>query len=210
MYELYYSPGAASMAVHLALLEIGAEHALKLVDIEAGAQRSPEYLRLNPGGVVPTLVMDGRPCGETAALLFLLAERHPEAGLAPAPATPERIVWAQWMVHFANTLQPAYRAWFYPHEPCGEAHAAEAKEGARRRIEAAWQRVDDHLAASGPCMAGSRYSTADIYCTMLMRWSRNMPRPATQWPHARALADMVRARPAWQQMNRIEGLTGFD
>ena len=79
MYTLYYCPSTASMVVHLALLEIGAPHELKLVDFESQQQKDPAYLALNPHGVVPTLIIDGKPYIESAALLMLLAERHPEA-----------------------------------------------------------------------------------------------------------------------------------
>ena len=85
MYTLYYAPGAASLAVHLALIESGAPHRLKLVDTATRQQKSPEYLKLNPNGLVPTLIVDGQPVYECAALLLLLAERHPECGFAPAP-----------------------------------------------------------------------------------------------------------------------------
>ena len=60
MYTLYYAPGSASMVVHLALLEIGAPHKLVKLDFAKDEQRSPDYLRLNPRGQVPTLVIDGR------------------------------------------------------------------------------------------------------------------------------------------------------
>jgi len=60
-YILYYSPGAASLAVHWMLIEIGVPFELRLVDIDAGAQREPDYLRLNPSGRVPTLVIEGCP-----------------------------------------------------------------------------------------------------------------------------------------------------
>src|SRR6476660_6656260 len=76
MYTLYYAPGAASMAVHLALLEIAAPHELKRVDLAGGEQHTPAYLALNPNAVVPTMLVDGKPAYEGAALLLLLAERH--------------------------------------------------------------------------------------------------------------------------------------
>ena len=60
-YTLYYVPGAASMAVHWMLIEIGAPFEAVLVDITAGAQRDPNYLRLNAAGRVPTLVVEGVP-----------------------------------------------------------------------------------------------------------------------------------------------------
>src|SRR5208283_3914817 len=58
MYTLYYSPGTASMCVHQALIEANAQYRLVLVDLQAGQQRDPVYLQLNPGGVVPTLLID--------------------------------------------------------------------------------------------------------------------------------------------------------
>ncbi|MEZ1866714.1 glutathione S-transferase N-terminal domain-containing protein, partial [Pseudomonas aeruginosa] len=73
-YLLCYSPGAASMAVHWMLIEMGVEFQTRLVDINVGKQRDPEYLRLNPSGRVPTLMVDGTPRHESAALLMLLAE----------------------------------------------------------------------------------------------------------------------------------------
>ena len=90
MYTLYYAPGTASMVVHLALLEIGAPHRLVRLDFSKDEQRSADYLRLNPRGQVPTLVIDGQPYFESAALLMILAERHPEANLAPPPGSPLR------------------------------------------------------------------------------------------------------------------------
>ena len=207
MYTIYYAPGAASLAVHLALLELDAPHQLERLDLQARQHKSPAYLKLNPNGVVPTLLVDGQPVYECAALLLLLAERHPGAGLAPPPGTPARAPYLQWIVHLANTLQPAFRAWFYPAEPAGEEAGAAAQESARLRIEACWDRLNAHLAHAGPHVCGAQYSMADMLGTMLMRWSRNMPRPATEWPHCRALAERVRARPAWRRLYEVEGLT---
>jgi glutathione S-transferase len=206
MYTLYYAPGTASMAVHLALLEIGAPHALEPVDLGAGEQMSAAYLALNPNGVVPTMIVDGRPVYECAGLLMLLAERHPSARLAPAPATPVRGLFLQWMLHFANVVQPAFRIWFSPEKLAGVDNAF-AKNRARQDIEAAWGRFDTYIAAQGPYALGADFGVLDIYATMLMRWSRKMPKPATSWPALAALAARVKARPSWARLYAIEGLT---
>lgn len=205
MYALYYAPGSASMLVHLILLELGAPHELRRVDLDAGAQRDPGYLQLNPGGVVPTLIVDGAPRWETAALALLLVERHPEAGLAPPPGSPQRGEFLQWMLYLANGLQPVFRWWFYP--DADEPEATVVRSNARRRIEAAWDRLDAHLGAHGPYLLGARCGVVDLYATMLMRWSRNMPRPATQWPQLAALAARVKARPSWRRLYELEGLS---
>ncbi|MGH8042169.1 MAG: glutathione S-transferase family protein [Rudaea sp.] len=207
MYTLYYSPGAASMAVHLALLELGAPHELRAVDLEAGQQKSAEYLKLNPAGVVPTLVVDDQPRSECAALLLLLAERHPQAQLAPVPGDSQRALYLQWMLHLANTAQPAFRQWFYPFEFGDAEQETQVKELARKRIEAVWDRLDAHLAAHGPHVLGEKLSIADLYVTMLMRWSRNLPKPATQWPALARLAGIVKARPSWARLYAAEGLS---
>ena len=206
-YTLYYSPGTASMVVHLALLEIGCPHRLELVDFSSDVQHSAEYLRVNPRGQVPTLVVDGKPHYESAALLMLLAERHPAAGLAPPVGSPLRADWYQWIVFMANSLLPTYRYWFYPPDLGSPEHTPDMRHALQSRIEAAWGLVDDHLRTSGPYMLGAQFSGVDLLATMLMRWSRNMPKPATEWPALRSLADRVRARPSWQRLYEIEGLT---
>ncbi|MGH8373327.1 MAG: glutathione S-transferase family protein [Gammaproteobacteria bacterium] len=207
MYTLYYSPGAASMAVHLTLLESGVPHKLHLLDLDAKQQKSADYLKLNPNGVVPTLIVDGKPYYECAALLMLLAERHPDARLAPLPGAATRALYLQWMFHFANTLQPAFRQWFYPAEYGAIGNEAEIKRFASQRVEAAWDRLDAQLAAHGPYVLGDTFSLTDLYATMLMRWSRNMPKPATEWPALRHLAGIVKARPSWKRVYALEGLT---
>lgn len=205
MYQLYFSPGAASFSVHLALLEMNAPHELVRVDLQAGQQRSAEYLRLNPNGVVPTLVVDGQAMSESAAILLWLAER--EQKLQPVPGSEARRPYLQWMLYLANTLQPAFRAWFYPHEAAGEAGIEAAKAAAQAKIEVVFDRLADHLAVHGPYLCGPELTVADLHAFMLMRWSRNMPKPATSWP---ALAEFVarfKARPSFKTLYDKEGLT---
>jgi glutathione S-transferase len=206
MYTLYYAPGSASLVVHLALIEAGADYELKRIDIEKGEQRTREYLAINPHGVVPTLMVDGQPCMEAAALTLLVAERHGAAGLAPAPGSAQRPAFLQWMLYLANSLQPLYRQWFYPNDHLAEG-GAEVKENARLGIGKCWDYIDAHLAAHGPYLLGDVFSAADLYALMLMRWARNMPRPATQWPHVARLAVRLKARPSWPRMCAEEGLS---
>jgi len=209
VYTLFYSPGTASMVVHLALLEIGAPHRLEKVDFDKNAQHSAEYLRLNPRGQVPTLVIDRKPTFESAALLMILAERHPEARLAPPPGSALRADWYQWIAFFTNALGPAYRYWFYPPDLGADEHPPAVRDALRRNIEGAWAIVDAQLAANGPYMLGAEFSGVDLLALMYMRWSRNMPRPATEWPALRKFADLLRARPSWARLYEIEGLTDW-
>jgi glutathione S-transferase len=204
MYILYGSPGSASFVVHWLLLETGAPHEYRKLDTAAGEHKRPEYLALNPNGLVPTLLIGGHPVYEAAALVLHLADAHPDANLAPALGSVKRAQYYQWVLHLANTLQPAFRIWFYPQDVAGDDAAVQA---ARGRIEAAWQRIDAHLGQHGPYLLGDDACAADFLLTMLMRWSRNMPRPASDWPHLAALIVRMKARASFRTLYEREGLT---
>lgn len=107
MYRLYYFPGAASLAVHIVLEEIGQPYALELVtiDVASGAEgiTAPVYLSVNPKGRVPALETDFGVLTETPAILAYLGRRHPEAGLWPDNPESEARCY-EWMAWLASTL----------------------------------------------------------------------------------------------------------
>lgn len=209
MYTLYYGRGTASLAIHAALKEIGAPYELVEIDIEAGQQRSPEYLRINPQGKVPALLIDGKPFTESAALMMMLAERHPQANLAPPAGSLARAEWYELMVTMANSLGNNFRLWFYPSDVASIKEDGALRSAIQQRIEAVWAMLDARLAANGPYLLGESFSGADLMLTMYMRWSRNMPRPATAWQALQKYADMMRARPSWRHITEVEALTGW-
>src|SRR5258708_27915599 len=83
MLTLYFAPGASSMAVHIALHEIGAPFEGRPISLAKREQQAPTFLAINPEGKVPTLLIDGRPLTEVAAILYFLAKRFPQAALLP-------------------------------------------------------------------------------------------------------------------------------
>jgi glutathione S-transferase len=204
MYTLYYSPGTASMAVHLALLEAGLPHRLEKVDVDQ--PRDPAYLKLNPQGQVPTLVAGTEVITESVAILLWLGDRHPAAGLSPAFGDPLRGLYLQTMVALSNSLMSTFRLWFYPPDLGNADHPPALRAALQARIESIWTRLDAQLAARGPYLLGEHLSSADLLATMLMRWSRKMPRTALDWPSLARLAGLVRARPAWRRLYELEGL----
>lgn len=203
MYRLYASPATASQAVHWMLLELGVPFEVEMLDFDSKAQKSADYLRLNPNGVVPTLIVDGRPVAETGAVLMLLAERHPEAGFAPPAGSPERAEWLQWMIWLANGPMAAFRLWFYDADLPGI-----DREALRAKLEGYWNLVDAHLAGRR-FMVGETMTTVDLQLTMLTRWSRNMQRPASRWPNIAAYLRHMRARPGLIEVHAREGVTDW-
>ena len=182
MLSLYYSPGAASLCVHQFLIELGIEHRLEKVDTSANQQKSPEYLKLNPGGVVPTLLVDGIPMVESAAMLMWLAEQDAQSRFLPGDGGRARREYLQWFLLLANGLQPIFRAWFYPHEAAG----TEVCDGV---------------------LCGAQLTAVDFFLFMLCRWSRNMPKPATAWPYCAMFVASMKARPSFRTLYQREGLT---
>ena len=172
-YTLYGAPGTASMCVHWMLIELGVPFEFVVLDFEKKAQKDPSYLRINPSGQVPALIINGEAHAEAAALLMILAERHAERGFAPAVGAPERADYLQWMITLANTLMPAFRLFYYADEGAGPENVEATKTQAEIRIAKVWDRIEALLSDGRPYMLGSQMRAADFLLTMLTRWSRN-------------------------------------
>lgn len=208
MYTLYGSPSTAGTAIHWMLLELGVPSEARLLDFDKAEHKTPDYLALNPDGVVPTLIIDGAPVTQMAGIATLLAERHPEAGFAPPLGSVERAEYLSWTLWLANSFQPNFRAWFYPHEPAGGEAQEAVKQAARERIEAGLARMDARL-ADRDYLVGDHFTTVDLLATILCRWTRNMPKPATAWPNLKRYLDAIRQRPALREVHVREGLTDW-
>ena len=174
MYTLYYMPGRANLAPHIVLQETATRYRLELVDFERQAQRSPEYLPLNPNGRVPTLIEDGFVMYEAAAITMYIAELHGEAGLAPPPATLSRARYYQWMAHLTNSVQEALNQWFHPdHFVSGTQAESAFKKNAEKRLENMWGNLDEALSKS-PYLLGDRFSACDAYLFFLTCWQTRL------------------------------------
>jgi glutathione S-transferase len=189
MLTLYFAPGSSSMAVHIALHEIGVAFEGKPMSFKKDDMRSPEYLALNPEGKVPMLVVDGQPLTEVAAILFYLAKRFPEAGLLPRDDIEADARALSWMSFAASTLHPARRH--------GLDHATEVWGIADRRLGNGW--------------ALGRYSIADIHLFRLYWRLANSLKPAPgTFPNLTAHYARMMARPAVQRTIEIETAIGYE
>lgn len=203
MIELYYYPSNASFAPHVLLHELGVPFQLRLVDRDKDEHKSPEFLRINPNGLLPAL-RDTRHgelvMFETAAILLHLADTHPDARLLPPLGSPERAQAYKWLMWLTNTLQPTVITYYYPDRfvaPGNTAGSAEVK--AQAQIRAAAQL--DLLAAEferhgGPFLLGEQFSALDPFAFMLCRWTRNFSDPARSRPALAAFLERMAQRPA--------------
>jgi len=206
MYKLYYHPGTASFTVHWLLIELDLPHELALIDFSSNQQKSPEYLKINPSGVVPTLQIGDKYISEFAGICMYLVDKHAAGELAPAADHIDRTEYNQWMFYISNTLQPTFRNWFNP----DEFDTPEiTKTISERKLENIFSRCNQHLSDGRSYFLGDQMSTVDFLFTTIMRWSRNMPKPAEHWPFLNALALKMKQLESFKLLNQREGLTDW-
>jgi glutathione S-transferase len=205
MMQLHYAPGTAAMAPHILLEELGLPFEKVLVDTALGAHRTEAYRKLNPNGLVPTLVDGELVLYESAAICLHLCDTHPAAGLAPAPGSAERAHFYKWLVWLTNTLQATLIVYFYPERWVSKgdgAGAAALKAQAEAKVGPMLDQLDAELARQAqtheqPWLLGADFSAVDVYTLMLCRWTRNFAsRPARSRDHLGPYLQRVLARPA--------------
>ena len=206
--KLFYSPGACSLAPHVALEEAGAAFEPVRIALADGQQRTPEYLAVNPKGRVPALADGDWVLTENPAILSFGARRFPGAGLWPRDAGDEARC-AEWLAWMSSTIHPAYA---HVRRPERYADGDAAKEAVvakgRETCRELWRAVDARL-GRGPWALGERFSVADPYLLVFWLWGRapvlafDMARDFPNWTaHARRMAE----RPAVRTVFEREGL----
>jgi glutathione S-transferase len=208
MLTLYYTPGACSLAPHIALEETGDRYALSRVDLASNQQNSPEFLRVNPKARVPALTDGDWTLTEAAAILRYIAARYPSAGLWPWEPRQEARC-AEWLNYLSSTVHAAAGYVRRAARLASDPRAVEdvANTG-RKTCRDVWSAVEAKI-GDGPWALGERYSVADAYLMVYWTWGRSsllnydMPGDFPNWTaHARRLA----SRPAVQRVFESEGL----
>lgn len=158
---LYYNPQSRGRIVHWMLEELGADYEIKLLDFEKGEHKSPDYLKINPMGKIPTIVHRGVVVTETAAICAYLADAYPEAGLAPKLDDPKRGIYYRWLFFGAGCFEAALNEKKYPFQ----------KKPFRGRL--GYGSFEDTMNALKIALAdgfilGDQFSAADVYlCSLL-------------------------------------------
>ena len=193
--KLYLTPGACSLADHIALHEAGLEFDRVRVDLRTRrTEDGGDFNQVNPKGYVPALVLDdGQLLTENVAILCWVAERAPK--LAPAGELG-RIRLVETLAFIATELhKPFIRAFF----PTSDAEKKAAQDAIRKRLGFLAERL------RGDYLFGRECSVADAYLYVMLRWARMSGLEAPEPLPAYALR--MEARPAVQLALQHEGLT---
>ncbi len=203
--RLYYAPDNASLCIRLALEEMGIAFETILVDRRVNQQRSPEFLELNPNGLIPVLVTPSGPIYETAAILLWLADQ--DAGeMFPAPEARARQDALTWLFWLSNTFHPALRMLFYPDQFIGG-----DEDALRVRTRARLQSYLQQLNNKADWLKSDRPSILKCYLAPMLRWAA-LYGGDTAWfdlskyPNLLAFAQRIDQRQSAMQASRAEGL----
>ncbi|HEX5693553.1 MAG TPA: glutathione S-transferase [Arenimonas sp.] len=114
---LYHNPKSRSAGTRVLLEALGVDYRVELLDFASGQTRTPAFLALNPLGKLPTLVHGEAVITEQVAITIYLADRFPEAGLAPAFDHPLRGPYLRWLAFYAGCFEPAVVDHAFKREP---------------------------------------------------------------------------------------------
>lgn len=198
--HLYAATTPSSAApIEQALIELDVPHQLTRLDLSAKEHKTPDYLALNPNGLVPTLVSEEGPLFEACAILQYLGSRYgAERGLWPAAGTAEELVARSWSTWAYSQLQPSIHmliASSHPmvpdalHHPPLEGYVrGQLKE--RLTVLESWLEGRDYV-------LGEQFSLVDVALSSNLAWGKMMGVTTEGLPKVEAWLARCTARPAF-------------
>lgn len=199
--ELYFSPGACSLASHIALREAGLDFDLKKVDTKTKKlEGGGDYYSITPKGYVPALRLDdGQVLTEGTAIMQFIADQAKGAKIAPAAGTLARARLQEWLGYVNSEFHKSFGPLFNP---------AATEDMKKSAIEAITKRLDflEKALAGREYLLDDGFSVADGYLFTILGWTRFVKIDLSKWPTLAAYATRIGARPAVQAAMKAEGL----
>jgi len=199
--KLYFSPGACSLASHIALLEAALPFTADKVDMRTRqTSDGRDFTTVNPNGYVPSLELDnGEILNEGQAILQYIADQKPGAQLAPSAGTMPRYRLIEWLSFISSELHKGFGPLLRPGGP------EDTKTSIRDKLGLRLGYVAKHL-ASRQYLVGDHFTVADAYLYTILTWTRIAGIDLSAWPVLAAYRDRIQQRPAVQAARAAEGL----
>jgi glutathione S-transferase len=160
----YHNPQSRAAIAHWMLEEVGADYEVRLIDLQKGDNKTPEFLAINRMGKIPALVVGGTVITETPAIIAWLADAYPDAGLAPPPGSAERGTYYRWLFFGGSSFEPAMTDEMFKRPP------------PERKASLGWGSYDDVIDTietalrPGPYLLGDTFTAADVYIGSELMW----------------------------------------
>jgi glutathione S-transferase len=201
--KLYSAPGTCATAMHIALEWIGKPYEVEQLNF--AAMKSPDYLKLNPSGVVPTLVEGDLVLPEGMAILLYLVDRNPQANIGPAAGTAERVDLHRWLVFLSGTLHPYFWPDFMPMRFTTAEDGYDAVRAASQiQVGKVLTQIDDHLEGR-EWMVGGAKSVADAFLYPMASWAYGFDKSTAEYANIDRVIRKLAADPAVQAVHASQG-----
>ena len=201
--KLYYFPGSCALAPHIVLNWVDADY--EAIRITKG---DPDFLRINPLGVVPALDVDGQVLTQADAILHFLAESFPDANLGGGDTPLLNYELNNWMAFLTGDLHPAFFPFFGPQrytvDESDEAIAA-VKSAGQARVAHYYAHLDEQLSGR-EFLVGDKRSIADAYALPMLRWGRLLDNSVSEYPALNEYLTRLEADAAVRAALREQGL----
>lgn len=199
----YYAPMSTAVRTTWALEELGVRCERIRVDIPKKETKTAEFLKLNPNGVVPVLVVDGTPLYESTAILLHLGETYGvDKGMYPAPGL-QRAVAQRWMVWANVGFYEPIREWARQHNTPADKRDPKAHEAAKNGLDGVMRILDDGLAGKS-YLVGDAFSLADLAVASYLGWLKFMAYDTSGFKNVSAWSERCLSRPAAIKTNSPE------
>lgn len=196
--KLYFSPGACSLASHIALREAGVDCEMERVDLKSKKTAGGgDFSAINPKGYVPTLQIDHGTLTENVAVLQYIADLKPQSGLAPARDSFERYRLQEWLAFISAEIHKTYKPYFDP------AASEDEKARATQKLAQRLAYVEQQL-GSKSFLLGEQFSVADAYLYTILTWLPMAKLDVGRWPALGRYKQRVSERPAVQAAQAAE------
>jgi len=198
--KLYYSPGACSLAPHIAMREAGIPVDLKKVDLKAKQYEGGDYKQVNGKGYVPAIAMDdGTVLTECPVILQYIADQKPDSGLAPKPGDPARYKLQEMLNFTTSEMHKGFGNFFNP------ALTEEWRKAVSDRLAIRLDWLSKHLEGKQYLM-GDKFTVADAYLFTILNWAGPSKFDLGKWPVITDYHKRVAGRPKVQEALKAEGL----
>jgi glutathione S-transferase len=199
--NLYYTPGACSLAPHIVAHEAGIPLALKKVDLKTKqVDGGGSFMAINPKGSIPALQFDNdQVLTEVSVVTQYLADQKPDSKLAPRAGTMERYRLQEWLNYISSELHKNFAPMFSPNS------SDELKKLAMSNLSPRFEYLATQLAGKN-YIFGDQFTAADAYLFTVLGWTKYVGMDLAKWPVLAQYVARIAARPKVQAAMKAEGL----
>jgi glutathione S-transferase len=190
--KLFFNPQSRAVIAKWMLDECGVPYEIVPIDFTKREHKTPEFLKINPAGKLPALVDGDVKVFESAAICLYLADKFPEANLAPKITAPERGRYLSLMVYSSSQLEPAMGDALLNLQPLPQRGWSE--------FEVVKDVIEGEL-GDGPYLFGDWFTAADVMIGSMFIWQRIWGKPSGR-PKLEAYVDRLLARPKAMKLGK--------